>query len=426
MTGLIRRYTVVNASMAAMFGLTMPILYLALLDKGLSLVGLGTVMAAFTASAMVFEVPFGALADVIGRKRTFLLGEMVMLFSTVGLWLGDSVAALALAMVFNGMARALLSGSLDALMVEQLRESHPDGQFDSARLLHAQAKVGGTSAICLGLAAILGSVLPLAWGHVQLGSRWIGYYEINFAVMVPLIVAHLWLTCRLIRETPSSGSTVGSYLRKALAPASESVALLRRAPLVLALMALQWTAGGALAMVEGFWQPRLGQMLDARGDIWLFGILCSISFIAMGMGQKLAVRLARAFDARYIRLLLFLQVVSSATLAALAWQQHPAGFFACYILLYLLIGAMTTPTTTILHEQADDRMRSTLLSTKAFFQQCGALAGVLVGARVAAAYGIGCAWALMAAALLLGSLCLVRAAWREGAHPPVATDQATA
>lgn len=424
MKPLIRKYVLVNASMAAMFGLALPVMYLALLDKGLSLVQMGKVMAAFCVSAMLFEVPFGSLADAIGRKRVFLLGEGVLLLATAGFWLSSSVSALVVVMILTGMSRALFSGSLDALMVKQFQEKAGSEEFGSA-FLAAQAKVGGISAICLGLAAILGGFLPMWFSMPVKGHPLIGYYEINYVLMLPLIVLHFILTLSLIDDPRDnehrSKQGVLAYSQDTAALIRDSVALISRSPLMLGLMIIEVIGGCGLATVDAFWQPRFAQFVNARSDGWLFGILCSISFLAAGFGHRSAVWLDKIFDKQYLRVLLMLQLLIGLSIMFLALQVHIAGFFIGYAAIYLVKGAMDIPMLVVFHGQAADRMRSTLLSMKSFFEQLGNMISFLLFAHIAQAFGIGVAWTVAGMLIFIGSVVFLLPAVRRCASGTTAS-----
>ena len=407
MNDLIRRYAWVNASMAAMFGLAMPVVYLALLEKGVSIAQFGLLVAAFTLSSVAFDIPFGALADVIGRKRVFMLGEMTMFAATAGIWLVSSLTGLCVVMALSGLSRAMLSGTLDALMVDQMREES-GGDLDSAEILAAQAKVGGLSALSLGGAAILGGFLPIWMDDLLHHPRWVGYYEINFAVMLPLIGIHLLLTASVIRDPGYarerlSGSTPERHGGWRKVEKAALAAL--RSPGMLPLFAIQLVSGAALEMVDAFWQPRLATFIDAKSGSWLFGVLCSISFITMGLGHKVSMHLGAMFRQRYARLLSVLQLSLGLAIILFAFQNEIYGFFVGYVLLYLIAGSMAAPMTTVVQQGAEDDMRSTLLSMKSVVQQCGALAGVLAGAHVAQNYGISVAW------LSIGGVVIVSCLW---------------
>lgn len=406
MNALIRKYAWVNASMAGMFGLAMPVIYLALLAKGISLVQFGTLVAAFTLSSVTLDIPFGALADAIGRKRVFLLGELTMFASTAGLWLASSLAGLCVVMALSGLSRAMLSGTLDALMIDQMNEED-EGNVDGAAILAAQAKVGGLSALSLGVAAILGGFLPIWMNGLLHEHGWVGYYEVNFVLMLPLIGIHIPLTASLIRDsrvtrTRLAGSTQRNDGWRRVKKAASAVL---HSPGMLSLFVIQVVSGAALEMVDAFWQPRLATFIDAKSGSWFFGVLCSISFIAMSLGHKASLHLGALFRQQYARLLFVLQLFFGLAIVLFAFQYRIYGFFLAYVLLYLIAGSMAAPMTTVVQQAAEDDVRSTLLSMKSVVQQFGGLVGVLAGAQVAQIYGINVAW------LWVGGVVIASCVW---------------
>ena len=58
-------------------GLTFPILILLVLDKGLSIFEAGTVLAIYSGTTVLLELPTGGLADSIGRRKVYLLSVTV-------------------------------------------------------------------------------------------------------------------------------------------------------------------------------------------------------------------------------------------------------------------------------------------------------------------------------------------------------------
>ena len=59
-------------------GLMFPVLILIILGKGLSILEAGTILAAYSGTTLLLELPTGGLADSIGRKRVYLLSLVVM------------------------------------------------------------------------------------------------------------------------------------------------------------------------------------------------------------------------------------------------------------------------------------------------------------------------------------------------------------
>ena len=56
-------------------GILVPVMSLLALEKGLTLAQLAAGLALYSAAAFLLEVPSGILADLLGRKRVFLLAQ---------------------------------------------------------------------------------------------------------------------------------------------------------------------------------------------------------------------------------------------------------------------------------------------------------------------------------------------------------------
>lgn len=394
---LIRKYTLTNASMAAAFGLNLPIVTLMFLDKGLTLWDIGLLVSVFSISTMVFEVPFGTLADSIGRRKVFVLGEVCLFIANAGFWLADTLPLLILAMVFSGMSRALLSGSLDALFVEQFNEAAQTEQ-EKASYMAAQANMTSISTLCLGIASILGGLLPMWLEGLTSSTELIGFYEINYVILLPITAIHILVTISLIEESKLVDKKKSRHqFIKDIGPfIAQSVRIMRSSPLLTGLILVEFLAGIVFMALTNLWQPQMAQLADPKSQLWLFGILCSVSFIAMSVGYKLAIRCSELLANNYVRLLALLQVSIALAFAALALFPSLVGFFMCYVILSLLHGMTIAPTLTLFHAQVQEQYRSTSLSVKSFFEQCGGLIGALAGGYIATTSGVPTVWVICA------------------------------
>ncbi|PKL36477.1 hypothetical protein CVV38_01050 [Candidatus Peregrinibacteria bacterium HGW-Peregrinibacteria-1] len=72
-------------------------------------------------SMAVFEVPTGAFSDILGRKKTIMLGAGASALALVFFALGGSFWMLAIGAVIMGLAEAFFSGNNDALLYDSLR-----------------------------------------------------------------------------------------------------------------------------------------------------------------------------------------------------------------------------------------------------------------------------------------------------------------
>lgn len=100
-----------------------------------------------------FEVPTGVFSDIIGRKRTLVMGALMSLFSVVFYAVGGSFLILAIGGIIEGIARAFYSGNNEAFLIDTLAETNQQEEY--AQYL------GTTSSMfqwALAISALLGGI----------------------------------------------------------------------------------------------------------------------------------------------------------------------------------------------------------------------------------------------------------------------------
>ena len=143
-------------------------------EFSLSAVALGWVLTAYTLAAAMFLVPFGRLADLVGRKRIFALGIVVNIAGTVLAALAPSGFVLILSRAVQGVGAAMIFGTGVAI----LTSVYPPGERGHALGLNVTAVYTGGS-----LGPVLGGFLVHAWG-----------WRSVFWVTVPIAALALLLT----------------------------------------------------------------------------------------------------------------------------------------------------------------------------------------------------------------------------------------
>jgi EmrB/QacA subfamily drug resistance transporter len=121
----------------------------------LSAVALGWILTAYTLAAAMFLVPFGRLADLVGRKKIFALGIGVNIAGTLLGALATSGFALILARAVQGLGGAMIFGTGIAI----LTSVYPYGERGRALGLNTAAVYTGLS-----LGPVIGGFLVHAWG----------------------------------------------------------------------------------------------------------------------------------------------------------------------------------------------------------------------------------------------------------------------
>lgn len=125
-----------------------------LLDAGLTNAEAFAANAFFTAGLVLFEVPTGIIADLRGRRLSYLLGTLTLALSTLLyllMWrVSAPFSAWALASALLGLGFTFFSGAVQAWLVDALRFHEYDGPLDP---------VFARGEIVEGLAMLSGSVL---------------------------------------------------------------------------------------------------------------------------------------------------------------------------------------------------------------------------------------------------------------------------
>jgi len=235
--------------------------------KGLSLADVFVLQSAFALSVVIFEVPSGYLADIIGRRKALILGS---LFHGVGFTLlcfADSFAGLVLFEVTVGLGMSLLSGSdLSLLYDSQLALS-----LSPKEKTQGLARMRAIKAVSEGLAALLGGLL-VVWSFevlvvVNAVIAWVPLVLAWFLVEAPFerlrlvspaqnfrrILVHLFYQDRLLRLTTLSLTFYGFstfYVVWLIQPYWEAMGI------PLAMFGLLWAAKNfAVALAARYCEP---------------------------------------------------------------------------------------------------------------------------------------------------------------------------
>ena len=95
------------------------VLYLAYC--GLSLAQIGLLEGIYHATSIVFEIPSGALADLLGRKKSMLLGRICIGISCVIMLFSKSFGLFSLSFIIQALGNNFNSGSEEALVYDSMK-----------------------------------------------------------------------------------------------------------------------------------------------------------------------------------------------------------------------------------------------------------------------------------------------------------------
>ena len=347
-----------------------------LLDRGLDLLQLNLVLAVYLITICVFEVPTGAIADVFGRKASFLLSCLVRAAAFGLYYFSNSFSEFLVAEVIDAIGTTLATGAFDAWAVDGVRaegDHRPaDRLFSRGQMLgQAMAIVGG-----LGAAQLANHDIALPW---LIGC---GGFLLCFV-----------LGAVLMREFPHPSGAVEVHKYSITAAVGEGLAIVRAAPVLRQLCLL--TALSACATMPAFqmWQPRLSGLAGEgpwlMGWVWAFMGLSSL--IGSAAVPRLLPRLGRA------RTLALAAAWRGLTLgAAGAATSFPLAFTG-FMLQEIGFGISEPVLQGWMNEHASAARRATVLSIRSMAFTLGGGTGLIALGWLALRTDIGTAWLVSAA-----------------------------
>ena len=190
-----------------------------LLDAGLNNAQAFAANAFFTAGLVVFEVPTGVIADIRGRRFSYLLGTLTLTISTViylSMWhVSAPFWAWAIASVLLGLGFTFFSGAVQAWLVDALVASGFKGQLDA---------VFAKGEIVEGMAMLSGSV---AGGYLAQVTN-LGTPYIVRAVVLAVTFVLAFILMRDVGFTPKHTGNLVLEVKNVLSGAIRTDCAIRR------------------------------------------------------------------------------------------------------------------------------------------------------------------------------------------------------
>lgn len=137
-----------------------PFMILFLVEQGVSFLEVGTLYAIREIAVNVLEVPTGAIADSLGRRRTMIASFAAYLVSFVFFWFGSTLGVFVVAMLLFSFGEAFRTGTHKAMIFTHLRlrglEEHSNDYYGHTRAW-SQTGSAVSALIAAGIVFVAGS-----------------------------------------------------------------------------------------------------------------------------------------------------------------------------------------------------------------------------------------------------------------------------
>lgn len=376
-----------------------PTYALFLLSRGLDILQVNLVLAVYLITTCLFEVPTGAIADVFGRKMSFVLSCVVRGLAFGLYFFADGFWQFLVAELVDAIGTTLATGAFDAWAVDGMREEGDERPVDR---VFARANIFGQ------LSAIAGGFGAAQLAQRDLALPWLvgtsGFFIC--AVSGALLMRE--------RRTPlaaAAGPGAGAY-RSIASTVRVGLTSVRGMPVLRGLCLLTTLTAFATVPTFQMWQPRL-QPLAGEGP-WLLGWVWVLLNLSMMAGSALIPVLVGRWGRANALAIAFVWRALTLGAAAVSTTFVPA--LIGFLLQEMGFGLSDPVKQAWMNEYANSEQRATILSLRSMAFTLGGAAGLVCLGLVARGSSIANAWliaALLYAAAVPAYLALGRVARRH-------------
>jgi MFS family permease len=379
-----------------------------LLDAGLSNLEAFAANAFFTAGMVAFEVPTGVVADIWGRRVSYLLGTLTLSGATFLYWLLWETSApfwpWAVVSMLLGLGFTFFSGAVEAWLVDALHHAAYEGVLED---------VMGRGQMVAGAAMLGGSV---AGGAIAQATS----LGVPFLMRVGVLAAMFVVAYRLMEDlgfTPEPDKGPLRSMREVLD--ASLVHGLKNPPVRWVMLAAPFASGVGIYTFYAL-QPYLLGLWGNSKDYTIAGLAAAIVAGAQILGGYLAPRFRRLFQKRTTALILG-ALLSVAILCAIGLTHHFWIALGLLVLWAMVFAADMPIRQAYLNDMIPSRQRATVLSFDSLMGSSGGVVIQPVLGRAADVYSYSTSLVIGGAIQLISAPFLFLSR-REGA----AADSATA
>jgi MFS family permease len=401
---IIRRYYTVWGMYSFAGGFMFGVYPIFLHSRGLDQFQINSVLATYFVVLFLTDVPTGAFADQLGRRRSYVLGASLRVCAFLLYFFAHHYYVFLIAEAIDGVGTTFGNGAIDAWGVDALDDAGYDGLKD-------------------GLFSRISQLTTLGF----MGSAMIGAYVADMNIAWPwllgatgYVVAGTVGAFLMHDERPRTiQHRIAEIPRQVTSRITEGIRSGFNTPAVLMLSAAGAITVAAWAPYWVSWPVMFNQSLGV--GVWIIGwIYCGLAAARL-VGAEMSARFAVDESERAGRVSML--VIGASAMLSLAglFGNRPVIALAMLFIMNLFTGAMMPLAQSWFNEQIESGNRATLLSFRSTFETMGGSIGLLFAGRIADTSGIPFEWQVAG----LISLCAAPVYWsirrRETAPVALAT-----
>ena len=395
-----RRYFTVWLAHSFAGGFMFGVYPIFLRSRGLDQFEMNSVLAVYFTVTFLTDVPTGAFADALGRRRSFMLGCALRTAAFLVYFFAHHYPMFLLGESIDGIGTTFCNGAIDAWGVDTLDDAGYEGAKDRlfSRIMQLNNFGFMASAVIGAYVADVNIAWPWLFGAV-------GYFCSGI------------IGAALMRDRPRPGarvdlaaiaaqiaSRVGNGLREGFQ---------RRNVLLLSL-----ANGIFFAAWAPYWLQWPQFFSDSFGaGIWVVGWVFAFFAIGRMAGAETMIRVGGDEIRRANRAIILVGAAAVLLFAGGSAGRRPAVVLAILFTMNYCVGALLPMAQSWLNEQIGAEERATLLSFNSTFATIGGSIGLLASGAIADHAGIQVAWRFSALVSLAAAPCYFAIRGRSSAKP---------
>lgn len=344
-------------------------------SRGLSQLQINSVLATFFVVLFLTDVPTGAFADLLGRRRSYVLGATLRVCAFILYYFAHHYYVFLIAESIDGIGTTFGNGAIDAWGVDALDDAGHEGVKD--RLF---SRISQLSSGAFMVSAMIGAYVA----DIDIAMPWLlgaaGY-------LVSGVVGAYLMHDERARTTTHKISAIP---REVASRVIEGVRGGIGARTVLMLSAASAITFAAWVPYWVEWPVMFNEKL--RVGVWIIGwIYCALSTARM-IGAEMSARIQGDELQRASRVSALVILSSVMLFLAGIFGGKPGLAIAMLFAMNLCTGAMTPLVQSWFNEQIESGNRATMLSFNSTMSTMGGAGGLMLGGKISDVAGIPFAW----------------------------------
>jgi MFS family permease len=332
-----------------------------LLSKGMRLIDVNIILAAFFITILIMEIPTGVIADVFGRKISITLGFVFNAIAGCVFLSASNLGFFIIAEILFALGETLLSGAMEAWMVESINLQEENNNDIEIIFSHA----GIIRQIAGMLCGIIGALVATY------------SYTIPWIIGIIISVLTVIFSILFIKE-PFKGDNCVKFTNpfksmKAIAGDSFNYSFKNTEIIIFFIIAILISFSNSAG--NSFQQPRLVGLFGDR--VWIMGWIKFLYSISMMIGAWFVAYLCKK-KIKHI-MILFITGLIVGAFQILSGVFNTFTPVLCTFLLYEIGRGMYNPISQIyLNARIPSDKRATILSFSSSISQIGMVIGLIL------------------------------------------------